>query len=98
MRQSCQCMSLTITEMDSTAQFSCAFPLPHPFSRSQGIEIQVTVLIQGMYIAPVVKNVRALGEFFEDLQGQQYTKRKFCTALVPSVLFPLRLLKALSAP
>lgn len=31
-RQSCQRMSLTITKMDSTAQFSCAFPLPHPFS------------------------------------------------------------------
>lgn len=63
-RQSCQHMSLTSTEMDSTAQFSCAFPLPHPFSeRSQEIEIQVSLLTQGMYISPFIKNQSTLVGF-----------------------------------
>lgn len=70
MRQSCQCMSLTIAEMDSTAQSSCAFPLPHPFSeRSQEIEIQVSVLTQGMYILPVIKKSKHFGGFLGGFIG-----------------------------
>lgn len=69
-RQSCQHMSLTSTEMDSTAQFSCAFPLPHPFSeRSQEIEIQVSRLTQGMYISPVIKKSEHFGGFLGGFTG-----------------------------
>lgn len=74
MRQSCPGLSLTITKRNSTAQF-CAFPLPHPFpERNQEIEIQVSVFTQGMYIAPVIKK-NTLVSFWDELQGQHYTKK-----------------------
>lgn len=62
MRQSCPHKSVTITKMDSIAQFSCVFPSPHLFSeRSQEIDIQVIVLTQRMYISAVFyKKVTAL--------------------------------------
>lgn len=58
-------MSLTITKMDSTAQFSCA-----PFSeRSQEIEIQVIVLTQGMYVSPVFYKKEHFGEVLGGFTG-----------------------------
>lgn len=91
-RQSCLYMSLTITKMDSTVQISCAFS-----ERSQETEIQVVALTRGMYVSPAIKmsehwwNFRRIYRVTKDL-------RKFCSALVRSVLCPLGVLKALSSP